>query len=185
MPSKGQVIVDPNSGDIYEFLETASDTGGKYVKVKSTVHLRGQLVPKHYHIHQDELFEVVSGQLTCWLDGEKKVIHAGEKITLPRNIPHNHYNDSDEPLCMIQTIAPALDFDFFIENLVGLASDGKAKKGKFGLLQEMVFLKYLESKTLLADIPVGLQHFMINTLGPVGRAMGYRAIYKKYSGFEK
>lgn len=53
------------------------------------------------------------------------------------------------------------------------------------MVQELVTLKYLDSKTFLADIPVGIQKILMYTIAPLGRLFGYRAIYKKYSGIEK
>lgn len=185
MPTEGQIKTNPISGDSYEFLETAKNTNGERVTLKATIYSKGQLVPKHYHVYQDESFEVVSGSLTVWVDGQTRTLAAGEKITLPKNVPHNHYNVEDIPVCYIHTVTPALDFDYLIENLIGLAADGKAKNGKYGLVQELVTLKYLDSKSYLADIPLGIQKVLMNTIAPIGRSLGYRAIYKKYSGIEK
>lgn len=185
VPIKGQKSINPSTGDIYEFLETAKDSNGAAVKLKATIKSKGQLVPKHYHVLQDETFEVVSGSLTVLLRGEPRVLSAGEKITLPKNVPHNHYNDDDIPVSYIHTVTPALDFDYQIENLIGLAADGKCKNGKYGLVQELVFLKYLDSKTYLADMPRGVQKLMMNTIAPLGRLFGYRAIYRRYSQIEK
>jgi hypothetical protein len=109
----------------------------------------------------------------------------GEKMTLPKNKPHNHYNDSNETVVLIQSVTPALDFDYLLENIIGLTIDGKMPNGKAGLIQELVTLKYLDSKSYLADIPQGMQKFLMNVIGPIGRMFGYRAIYKKYSNIEK
>jgi quercetin dioxygenase-like cupin family protein len=185
MPTKGKIMTNPTNGDTYEFVETAKDTNGASVIVKATIKSKGKLVPKHYHVYQDETFEVVSGSLTVWLDGKTKILSAGEKLTLPKNIPHNHYNNDDIPVSYIHTVTPAFDFDYLIENLIGLAADGKSKNGKYGLVQELVSLKYLDGKTYLADIPLGVQKFLMNVIAPIGRLFGYRAIYKKYSGIEK
>jgi len=185
MPTKGQIITDPTNGDSYEFLETAMDTNGERITVKTMLKSKGQVVPKHFHVLQDETFEVISGRLTVLLEGKTKVISAGEKITLPKNIPHNHYNDEDRPVTYLHSVTPALDFDYLIENLVGLAADGKSKNGKYGLVQELVTLKYLDSKSYLAGMPIGVQKVLMNTVAPIGRLFGYRAIYKKYSGIEK
>lgn len=185
MPIKGQIITNTTNGDSYEFLETAKDTKGKRVTLKATIKSKGRLVPKHYHVFQDETFEVIAGQLTILLDGQTSTLSAGEKVTLPKNIPHNHYNNEAIAVTYIHTVTPALDFDFLIENLAGLAADGKNKNGKYGLVQELVTLKYLDSKSYLADIPIGVQKLLMNTIAPIGRLYGYRAIYKKYSGIEK
>lgn len=185
MPIKGQILSDPNTGDIYEFLETAKDTNGQRVTIKMTLKSKGELVPNHFHALQDEHFEVVSGNLTILLDGKKQVLTPGEKTTLPKNKPHNHYNDTNETVVFIQSVTPALDFDYLLENIIGLTIDGKMPNGKAGIVQELVTLKYMDSKSYLASIPQGLQKFMMNVVGPIGRIFGYRAIYKKYSDIEK
>ena len=78
-----------------------------------------------------------------------------------------------------------MNIDLLIENLVGLAADGKSKNGKYGLVQELVSLRYLDSKSYLADVPIFIQNLLIKTIAPIGRLFGYRAVYKKYSGIEK
>ncbi len=185
MPTKGQILRNPDTGDVYEFVETAKDTGGKSMTLKLTLKTKGELVPNHFHALQDEQFEVLSGKLTIWLDGKQSVLTAGEKMALPKNVPHNHFNNDDEPVVLLQTVTPALDFDYLMENLIGLTMDGKMPNGKAGMVQELVTLKYLDSKSFLASIPVGAQKLLMNIVGPIGRLFGYRAIYKKYSGIEK
>jgi quercetin dioxygenase-like cupin family protein len=185
MPTKGQTITNPTNGDSYEFLETAKDTNGDRVMMKAIIKSKGQYVPNHFHLLQDETFEVVSGKLTVLFEGKTHTLSAGEKITLPKNIPHNHYNNEATSVTYIHSVTPGLDFDFLVENLVGLAADGKSKNGKYGLVQELVALKYLDSKSYLADIPIGIQKLLMHIVAPIGRLFGYRAIYKKYSGIEK
>lgn len=185
MPVKGQIFKHPGTGDVYEFLETAKDTNGARVTMKLTIRTKRKLVPDHFHVVQDEHFEVLAGKLTIWLDGKLYILEAGDKMALPKNVPHNHYNNEDEPMTIIQTVSPALDFEYLIENLVGLSIDGNRPNGKSGFFQNFVMLKYLDSKNYLTGIPVGVQKMLINLFGPIGRLLGYRAVYKKYSGFEK
>ena len=185
MPTKGQVLTNPATGDVYEFLETAKDTNGERVSMKMTLKSKGELVPNHFHELQDEHFEIVSGKLTILFDGKRQVLTPGNKITLPKNSPHNHYNNDTEPVVLIQSVTPALDFDYLLENIIGLSIDGKMRNGKPGLVQELVSAKYLDSKSYVANIPVGLQKILMNIVGPIGRMFGYRAIYRKYSDIEK
>jgi hypothetical protein len=153
--------------------------------MRATIKGKGKNVPNHIHTLQDETYEVNSGQLTIWINGNTMFLLAGEKITLPKNKPHNHYNNHDEPVNYIQTVTPALDTDYLVETLFGLAADGKSNNGKYGLIQELVILKYLDSKSFLADIPIGVKKVLMNVVASIGKKMGYRAVYKKYSGIEK
>lgn len=185
MPTKGQVLIDKFTGDRFEFLETAEDTNGERVKLKVTLKSKGRTIDDHIHVIQTETFQMLSGRMTYFIDGEKKYLQAGEEITLPKNIPHNHYNTDDEPAVYIQTISPGMDVDYFIENLVGLINDGKVKNGKLPFLQAMVTLTHLESPSYLATMPRALQKGLASVLSPIARAMGYRAIYPQYTGVEK
>ncbi len=185
MPNQGQILVNPQTGDSIEFLETSVSSNGARVRIKVRSRRSGPVVPNHFHALQDETFEVESGKLTIWTRKNSFVIGPGEKIRLPKNQAHNHFNKEGEELVYIQTVEPALDFDYLIENIVGLTVDGKSKNGKFGLMQELVSLRYLDSKTYLAALPLGVQKVLMHTVAPVGRMLGYRAIYNKYSGIEK
>lgn len=185
MPQKGQKLENPQTGDSCEFLETSADTNGEYVRVKVTLKSKGLLIPNHVHCFQDERFEVISGKLTIIEDGQTKILYAGQRKFLPKGEAHNHYNNHSYTTVYIHTITPALDYDYLLETLDGLRKDGKIRKGRVPFLQQMVFLKYLDSQRVLADVHPGIQKVMVNALGLLGRFLGYRAIYKKYSGFEK
>ena len=71
----------------------------------------GSLKPvMHLHESGDETFEVISGKLSYQLGHQQGIIGPGEKILLPKSVPHTHFNAEDAPLVVYQTIAPALDF---------------------------------------------------------------------------
>ncbi|GAB5553068.1 MAG: hypothetical protein Sapg2KO_26590 [Saprospiraceae bacterium] len=185
MPHQGQKIVDKFSGDTIEFLETAADTNGERITIKWTLVSKGQTVDDHIHLLQNETFKVTAGRLTCIQNGEIVHVNAGEEIVLPKNTPHNHYNEDDQPAEYIQVIEPAYDLDYFAENLFGMINDGIVKEGKMPFFQAMITGQYLDSKTFLAAIPLKLQQTLAAILGPILRVFGYRALYKKYTDIEK
>ncbi len=88
-------------------------------------------------------------------------------------------------MVLIHTVTPGLDFDYLLETLIGLSIDGKVKNGKMGFLQQFTLLKYTKSKNYLANIPIWIQKILINSVGPIGYLLGYRAVYKKYSDTEQ
>ncbi len=185
METSGRVLRLSRPSDSIEFIETAAGTGGERCTMKWTLATKGPLVQEHVHMVQEETFEVLSGTLTVVVNGIPQTLQVGQSMVLPKNMAHNHYNEADEPAVFLQTVSPALDCEYMIETLVGLAHDGQLEDGRPGLLQSLVSMKYLESKVFLAGIPVIIQKLLMHVVGPVGRLMGYRAIYAKYSGFEK
>ena len=45
------------------------------------------LVPQHSH-HNEQLTYIVEGALKFWIDGQEIVVHAGEVLCIPSNMPH-------------------------------------------------------------------------------------------------
>lgn len=183
MPFQGQVITNPRTGEYIEFVETANETKGAYSRIKIKVVAGGFKPVLHLHTTTDETFEVISGRLTYILNDEKKDIGAGSMVTLPKGIPHTHYNDGGEDLVMYQSFAPSLDIDLFLENLFGLDAEGKVPNGQCAFLQLMVWGKTLRTKSYIASVPIGIQKILSYLLAPIGRLMGYKAAYQKYSGY--
>lgn len=181
MAYAGQKFQNPKNGEQVELLETSKETAGKYVRFKAILKTGGGFEVNHVHPTADEIIEVVSGTLSYKLDGKTFKAHAGEKITLPCNQSHAHWNADADDLEIIQTISPCGDADRFLETLFGLSTDGKLdSKGQPPFLQVMVWLRHLDNKTYLADLPRGLQNFLAIVLSPVAKWLGYQPFYAKY-----
>jgi quercetin dioxygenase-like cupin family protein len=48
---------------------------------------KGCIVPEHSHVNE-QLTWVVEGALKFWIDGKEIVVHAGEVLCIPPNMPH-------------------------------------------------------------------------------------------------
>src|SRR5579863_5763183 len=48
---------------------------------------KGCIVPEHSH-HNEQLTYIVEGALKFWIDGKEIVVHAGEVLCIPSNMPH-------------------------------------------------------------------------------------------------
>jgi quercetin dioxygenase-like cupin family protein len=48
---------------------------------------KGCIVPEHSH-HNEQLTYILEGALKFWIDGREIVVHAGEVLTIPPNMPH-------------------------------------------------------------------------------------------------
>ena len=183
MPRKGQVIANPATGEYVEFIETAAETNGAYTRIKVKVIAGGFKPVMHLHSNTDETFEVISGELTCIRENVATVTRVGESITLAKGISHTHYNDGKEDLVMYQQFTPSLDIDVFLENLFGLNAEGKVPNGQPAFLQLMVWGKSYQCKAYVGSVPVSLQKILTFILAPVGRLLGYKAAYKRFSGY--
>src|SRR5690242_10130488 len=66
--------------------------------------LPGQVLPRHRHAHEHEVFDVLAGTGTVWLDGEAMVVGPGDSIFVPAGVEHGFANTSSERWLIRATI---------------------------------------------------------------------------------
>jgi quercetin dioxygenase-like cupin family protein len=182
MPTINKVWTLPK-GDSMELLETSDMTGGAQTRVRLVFKPGGSRVPMHRHLLQDEKYEVLSGTMTYWLAGKKYHAPAGTTVILPRGVLHQHYSEGPEDVVSSQTMTPALDFDYVVENLFGLGSEGRGVNPIDALLQGLVWIRKMKGPFYLG-IPIWLQHVLAFIITPLAYRLGYRAVYHRFSGEE-
>ncbi len=101
-------------GDLYRFLATGEETGGKYAMWEATV-FPGGGPPPHIHSREEESFFVLEGEITFQLGDERIVAPAGTFANMPIGSLHSFKNNTDRPARMIISIAPAGLEKMFIE----------------------------------------------------------------------
>jgi quercetin dioxygenase-like cupin family protein len=60
---------------------------GEDIMVARVLLKKGCVVPLHSH-HNEQVTYILEGALKFWIDGKEIVVHAGEVLTIPRNMPH-------------------------------------------------------------------------------------------------
>jgi mannose-6-phosphate isomerase-like protein (cupin superfamily) len=93
-------------GDVYHFLATGEDTGGKYALWEAMVPPGGG-PPPHVHSREDEGFYVLEGEITFRVGEERVVATAGMSANMPVGTPHSFKNESGRPARMLVLVAPA------------------------------------------------------------------------------
>ena len=177
MATTGQRLENPQTGEYFEFVQTAAQTNGSSSTMKVMVAKGGFKPAMHKHLYQDEKFEVLSGKLTYNLDSKVGIVGPGETVILPKGIPHTHFNAENEDLIMLQTASPAMDFEDFVHALNYHIGKGNIKAGQPPFLQLMVWMNEMKGTTCLASIPVGVQRTLAAILSPIGKIAGYKCYY--------
>ena len=75
-------------GDLYRFLATGEETGGKYATFEAIVPPGGG-PPPHIHSREEESFLVLEGQITFQLGDERFVGEAGTFLNMPVGSLHS------------------------------------------------------------------------------------------------
>lgn len=186
MARAGEKIHNPVQGDWVIFRETARDTSGESMSGELIVSPGGSN-PLHVHPIQEEHFKVLSGTLGVQIKDEHRILGEGEEATVAPGTPHSWYNESDqEEVRVLGEVRPALNTELFLETLYGLARDGRTDaNGVPNPLQFAVMLDGVnKGEIYLANPPIGVQKAMFALLAPVGKLLGYKDHYPKYSEAE-
>jgi quercetin dioxygenase-like cupin family protein len=60
---------------------------GQEIMLARVLLKKGCIVPEHSH-HNEQLTYILEGALRFWIDGREIVVHAGETLCIPSNMPH-------------------------------------------------------------------------------------------------
>jgi quercetin dioxygenase-like cupin family protein len=99
-------------GGVYRVIITPSQTGISYFGVEAT-EPPGSGPPLHLHTREVELFIVLAGEITFWLDGMVIKRAAGGTVLVPCGMPHCFKNASDRPARVLTLFTPGGIEGFF------------------------------------------------------------------------
>ena len=182
MARAGQTIENPVTGERFTWQQVAADTHGRSVLGEMVLPPGGFVAAEHVHPNQEERYEILAGQLKVRLDGREQTVGPGDRVVVPAGRPHIWWNAGRQDVHFRCEVTPALHFETFIETFFGLASDGKTNaKGLPNPLQLAVLARTYKEDVRLARPSPAVQTLLFGPLGIIGRVMGYRSSYPRYS----
>jgi len=183
MARAGETIRNTVTGEVFRWEQVAADTDGRLVLGEMVLPPGGFVTAEHVHPNQEERYEILTGQLHVRIDGRERIVGGGDRVVVPVGRPHVWWNAGQDEVRFRCEVTPALRFETFIETLFGLASDGKTDaKGFPGTLQLAVLMRAYRDEVRLARPAPAIQDLLFGPLAMVGRLIGYRPSYARYSG---
>lgn len=177
----GVRMTNPVFGESIEVEAIGRDETGPFVRGRLRVAPGGSGPPRHVHPNHRERFEVMSGELTVYLDGKWRRLSEGDSLVVPPGTSHGFENPRREPVEFLGTIRPSSRITHVIATLSGLAHDGELNAdGSPRFLQAMVFAREMKDLMYLSSPPYPVQWIMWTVLAPVARLLGYRATYDRH-----
>ena len=88
------------------YLIDSADSGGVIAVVEHVLAPRTLAAPIHRHSREDEYSLVLAGRLGVFEEGDEIVALPGELVFKPRARWHTFWNAGDEPLRVLELIAP-------------------------------------------------------------------------------
>src|SRR5918995_2496494 len=186
MAKAGDTIESPFSGARIRFLKTARDTNGELLQVEDLMKGGGRVPIEHVQPYMEERFEIISGTARLSMRGQGRDVFAGESVVVRAGTPHVWGNPNEDEVHLILEFRPALRMEEWFETFFGLQRDGKVnpKSGLPNLLQWAVISREYEDEIYLAWPALLVQRVLFGLLAPIGKLLGYKAQYPKYSAAE-
>ena len=98
-------------GNLVALKAAGAHTAGR-VTVAEFLNPAGFAPPVHRHLHEDEMFYILSGAARIHCDGEIFDADPGDFVLLPQGLPHTFLVGPDQPLRCLQITAPSGFEDF-------------------------------------------------------------------------
>jgi len=101
---------------------SSTETGGDYFLFESVTPPAGR-VPLHAHSREDEILELIEGELEISLGGKTFKSTAGAIAFFPRNVAHGFSNPGTTPARARFLVSPGANFEKFFEELAALPAN--------------------------------------------------------------
>jgi quercetin dioxygenase-like cupin family protein len=168
------------AGKTYKLTPSESVTvrlhDDEVLEVEGNYGPKGKPPPAHYHPEQDEHFEVIEGALRAKVDGEERLLEAGDTLDIPRGTPHQIWNDGEEAARVKWETRPAGRTADWFRSIDALYSDGTVDKDdRASPLAFGVLLKEYDDVFRLKAGPEPVSKPIVALLAFLGRLRGYRA----------
>ena len=142
------VVVLPDSGEQLNIAGSkilhkikSSATNGVF-SVMEIVTPPGKGVALHVHEREDELVDLLEGEIEVTLGNQKMKAVPGVLALLPRGIPHGFTNIGNKPSRLLDTILPGQFDNYFVE-LAALFAAGEPSEEQIDALSRKYRIKYL------------------------------------------
>ena len=178
-PRQGHVFVSKTEG----FRQTILKRESGLVWGELVLEPRAPGPPEHIHTSFGENFIVAEGTLSLLVNGEKRLVRAGESLMVTPGTSHKPFNETDSNVVVRGPFTPENGiperFTVFLTQAYGLFDESESNgRGPKALLQMSRFSPKYD--VWLAGPPVALQKAVFFIIGPTARLFGYRTHYQKY-----
>jgi len=179
----GEVYENRVQGDRFVVREGSEDTRGERLTGDLYIRPGGAIAGKHVHSYITERFEVVAGTVRFHLGGRDEVAAPGQRVEVPPGVVHDWCNVGEDEAHVLVDIRPAERFELMIQNLYGLANDGKTNaRGVPKLLPLALLANEFRREGQFVRPPRIVQRLLFTALAPLAGARGYKAISREYLG---
>jgi len=165
-------ISNPATGESIQFTAVPED--GEDLLRFNWHSQPGGAITEHLHPHQEERFLIVSGEAHFTLNGEQRVLAAGEALVVPVGARHSEANRGQAEIVGVVELRPALRSRQMHEAFAGLGTEGKttSRGAPKNPLQLGATLWHFRRENRVTSPPHWIQRLVIPPLAALARIVG-------------
>lgn len=181
MDRRGEVHENPVTGERVVVLTDPNEHPEEVLVAHLFVRPGGRVSVVHRHPTVTERFHVLRGRVGFMIDGEERVLGAGETAEVPPDAMHDWWQVGEEEAQVVVEVTPGTRFVEMVGTFFGLARDGKVdRKGAPRPLQLAVTARSYSDVIVVAKPPPWAQKIVFGVLAPLGRLRGLQPCYEEY-----
>ncbi len=172
---------NPATGERIQFTAAAEDSGDDVVRFKWRS-LPGGAITEHVHPHQEERFAIIAGEAHFTVNGEERVVRAGETIIVPVGVRHSETNPGSAEIEGVVELRPARHSRQMHEAFGGLAAEGRttARGAPKNPLQLGATLWHFRHENRVTSPPIWVQNLILPPLWALAKVFGVRPYYDRW-----
>jgi len=177
VPHPGMMLVDRGIKTTVVLRRTASETDGAFVEMDTVIEPDGGAGTLGSHVHPDveERITVLEGTMVLDVEGDERIVTAGQTAVIPRDVAHGIRNTSDRELVLRGRFEPAGDLDGYyvqVDRAGGFSGAGSVRLAVLSMYFRQQYPGWL---------PVWLSKLSAQVVVPSARLVGVPAYYPPIS----
>jgi mannose-6-phosphate isomerase-like protein (cupin superfamily) len=169
MTAPSLLLTNRHTGEILEIRRVMRD-GISILELRGSLPPHQEGPPLHIHHCEDEAGHITAGTLSAEVGGKRLEAGVGERVELPRGIPHRWWNEGDTPLAFEGTVEPAVDLDRYLQAVFEVMNAGPKNRPSLVYLAH-VALRHRKTQTVLV-MPRPLQAVVFRIAVLLGTLLG-------------
>jgi len=164
------------------FDQTVLAVNGDWMHTLLEVRPNSPGPPEHFHEEFTENFTVKSGTLSILVNGEKRMLTAGESISIPPMTNHKPFNETNETV-IVESDDPKtlpVKFGYFLSQMYGFMDSYPEGPGVAQMLMQLAVYGDDADSWIADGPPLIVQKAMRVTMEPTARLVGYKNFYEAY-----
>jgi mannose-6-phosphate isomerase-like protein (cupin superfamily) len=162
-------LENKHTGEILE-LWRGRENGEPILHLRGSLPAKSEGPPLHIHHLEDEEGLVTAGTLSALVGGKRVTVETGQRVLLPKGVPHRWWNEGSVPLAFEGTTRPGVDLDRYLQAVFEIMNASPPDRPSLFYMAH-ASLRHRRTQTVLI-MPPAVQSVLFRVIVAVGTLLG-------------